>query len=457
MPVTARALKKRTGLDAPVFFTIVARLVQSAGGMAALVLVTRLLDKNEQGYYYTFGSILAIQLFFELGLTGIITQYIAHEAAHLHWKTSTELEGDAYYRSRLSSLLHFTVRWFVTVAVLMFVVLLVAGYFFFSSYHADLNIAWQTPWVVLSIGASLILLVDIFFAFLEGLGKLAVISRLRMLQQLINLGGLIVFLCSGLKLLSGGLALLLSALVMTGVLVFSSHRRTLLAIWRYPITARVAYRKEILPFQFKIATGYMSSYFISYLVNPVLFVLQGPVVAGQMGATLAVLNGIMSASLSWVSTKVAVFARLVALQNYPELDLVYKKSLLSSLIVCSFGLLVFGVLRYWLPVLYLPLDGRFLPMMAVVPLALTQLANVLGYSQGYYLRSFKKEPFFVASIVTGLLSAGSTIVCSRYLDVTGISIGFFIVNGLIGPLWATAIYLNKKKEFTHQPAYEQLT
>jgi O-antigen/teichoic acid export membrane protein len=76
---------KNLGLDKTIVLNIFSRIIQGTSGLIILYFIARHLSKEEQGYYFTFSSILAIQVFFELGLTGIITQYVAHENAHLKW------------------------------------------------------------------------------------------------------------------------------------------------------------------------------------------------------------------------------------------------------------------------------------------------------------------------------------------------------------------------------------
>jgi len=93
-----------------IFFTIIARLVQGIGGMALLFLISKFLTIEEQGYYFTFGSVVAIQIFFELGLNTIITQFAAHENAKLKWNEFNQISGDKISLSRLSSLLHLCLK-----------------------------------------------------------------------------------------------------------------------------------------------------------------------------------------------------------------------------------------------------------------------------------------------------------------------------------------------------------
>ena len=74
-----RKIASKIGMDKAILFTVMARIFQGVGGIISVLLVATCLTGVEQGFYYTFGSILAIQIFFELGLGTIITQFVAHE------------------------------------------------------------------------------------------------------------------------------------------------------------------------------------------------------------------------------------------------------------------------------------------------------------------------------------------------------------------------------------------
>ena len=77
------------GIDGAILYTIFARVIQASGGIITVFLIARFLSKEEQGFYYTFVSVLAIQIFFELGLGGILTQFVAHEMAHIQLENNT--------------------------------------------------------------------------------------------------------------------------------------------------------------------------------------------------------------------------------------------------------------------------------------------------------------------------------------------------------------------------------
>lgn len=448
MLIVLKKFYGKAGLDSSITFTILTRIVQSAGGLLTLIMIARFLDKNEQGYFYTFLSILAIRMFFEMGLTTILTQYVAHEAAHLSWSNGSILIGEEYYLSRLASIIQLSVKWFLILAVLMFLALLFGGRFFFSKFNMQLNISWQLPWLILSVSTCFILMLDLLLAVLEGLGKINEIAKLRLVQQSINLLLLGLFLFANLKLLSHGLALFGSTIITGIILLLSGNLKVINSLWREQVKWKVNYKKEILPYQLRIALGNVSNYFVFQLFNPVLFATQGPIVAGQMGATQTFLNGIGVVSMSWMSTKIALFSNLVAKRKFKQLNLSFRKSTFISVVVCFTGIIAFIILILVLKEYYPALGKRFLGIEPIILLGLTQLTNVIGTAQGFFLRSFKKDPFFVSSIVIGILTGISTLICSKYFGITGITMGCFIINGVIGIIWGTMIYRNKKFEWT---------
>ena len=68
-------------------------------------------------------SLVAVQVFFELGLTNIITQFVAHEYAYV------TVENDkSIYKSLLSSLLHFCIKWYFYLSILLFFILIIVGW-----------------------------------------------------------------------------------------------------------------------------------------------------------------------------------------------------------------------------------------------------------------------------------------------------------------------------------------
>ena len=92
----------RIGMDKSIAYSSASRIISGVAGVFTAFFVSTFLSGVEQGFYFTFGSLLALQVFFELGLTGIMTQYVAHEASHVRIKDDGLFEGDSVHVSRLA-------------------------------------------------------------------------------------------------------------------------------------------------------------------------------------------------------------------------------------------------------------------------------------------------------------------------------------------------------------------
>lgn len=445
----------KIGIDKAIAFTVLSRVIQAVGGIITLLFVAKSLTKVEQGYYYTFGSILAIQIFFELGLSNIITQFVAHENAHLVWSNKIRFSGSDESSSRLASLLRFTVKWFVVISVILFFCLLIAGYVFFSEYGKDdVDVNWYIPWVILSVTTSLSLMVSPILAFFEGLGRVKEVAKIRMTQQSAQLTFVLIFFSLGLKLFSSPLAAILSFSIVPLWILISEKKKILIFIWNKLDKWHVNYRKEIFPFQWKIALSWISGYFIFQLFNPVLFATEGAIIAGQMGMTLTVLNSIMALAFSWMTTKVPVFSRLIAQKDYTQLDILFNKTLMQSALLNALALVVlFGAiyaLRYFdIKIGSNKFGDSFLSYLPMFFMMITIFLNHFVASWATYLRCHKKEPMLMQSVTIGILCSISTFTLGNYFGVIGITLGYLALT-VMGFIWTYFIFLTKKKEWHNE-------
>ena len=115
----------------------------------------RFLTPTQQGYYSTFGSFMGLQIFFELGLSLVLMQFASHERAGLEWTPQRTLAGDPVAKARLASLLRRGLVWYGVMALLVLLVVFPAGMVFFHHYaQAGTPVAWQGPWLFLSVGVA---------------------------------------------------------------------------------------------------------------------------------------------------------------------------------------------------------------------------------------------------------------------------------------------------------------
>lgn len=435
---------EKIGIDGAILYTSLARIIQAGGGLVTIFFVAKFLTGIEQGFYYTFGSVLAIQIFFELGLNGIITQYVAHEASHLNWESDTKLIGSENHLSRLSSLLHFAVKWYLIFAGFLLVILLFTGYLFFNRYNVSGGIVeWTFPWILLSVSTTMGFIINPVFAFMEGLGKVKAIAQLRLIQQIFTTLMVWITMVLHAKLYSSGISSILGFIIVFTIFFCGKYSKLLIYIWMSLGKESVNYKNEIFPYQWKIALSWVSGYFIFQLFNPVLFATEGAVIAGQMGMTLAALNGILGLSLSWMSTKIPLYAGLIAQKNYIELDKIFNKTLNQSTLINGLLLIILFLFIYALKYLRLPLGNRFLPYFPLILMMIPIFLNQIIASWATYLRCHKQEPFLIQSITIGILTCLSTLFLGKYFGVGGMTLGYCLIT-LFGLIWGSRIFITKK-------------
>lgn len=446
-----RTIASKLGMDRAIAYSSGARIFQAFAGVISIFFIAAFLTGDEQGYFYTFGSILAIQTFFELGFTDIITQYVAHEVAHLQLQDNLIYEGEEKYRSRLTYLIHFCLKWYLVIAIAFFFVVNIVGFVFFQSYGDNSGINWEMPWLLLSFSTSIKLIQSPFTAIFNGLGRVKEMMQITFYQQLIlPVSQWVLFAC-GFKLYVVGISSMLGVIVWFIFVIRTDLKDLFVNLFRGAITERVSYFREIFPYQWKIALSWVSGYFTFQLFNPVLFATEGAVVAGQMGMTITVLNAIQGLVLSWQTTKVPYYAGWIEMKHYNQLDAVFNKTTQQVLFICAslLGIMFFGV--WFLRVTHLGFHGselgdRFLDYAPMAILFVPYLLNQLVNSWAVYLRCHKQEPYLITSIVGGVMQCLSVFILGKTFGLYGMTIGYCIVAMSLLP-WNYLIYKNKKREW----------
>lgn len=440
--------KSLIGIDQAILYTTFSRGIQSFGGMINLLLISLYLSSEEQGYYYTFGSLIAIQIFFELGLNSIIVQFVAHEVAHLNYnKNENTFVGEEYYVSRVSHILKLIKKAFLFLALIFFIVLFISGVIFFQRYGESNKIMWFYPWLLLCASTALFFFLNPFIAFFQGLGNIVEVSRLYFIQQIIVTPVILLCLVSKFGIWTLGISNLISVIAFAWFLNSGGRFDKLKYFFSNKTIFQVDYFKEIFPFQWKIAVSWISGYFIFQIFNPVLFVFEGAEVAGKMGITLVALNGVSAISMSWLSTKVQLFSTLVSRKNFKELDLVFSNTFKNQIIVTVVLLIAFNFILYLLGYYNFELANRFLELKYTMLLSIITAVNQIINLWATYLRCHKEEPFLINSIVGGILCLISTLTFGYHFGVRGIIYGYLGLTVLVGLPWANYVYYSKKVEW----------
>lgn len=439
---------KKIGMDGAIAYSSGSRIFQAFAGVFTVVFIAAFLSKEEQGYYYTFNSLLAIQTFFELGFTTIITQFVAHEVSYLKID-SNSIQGDDYYCSRIGDLLRFSMKWYSIAAIIFLCVVIFVGLFFF--YNSNDSISWRGPWIIICIATAIKLFQSPITAILIGVGKVKEMNKILFYQQIVTPIIMWTLLATNCKLYVLGISSFISIAVWFYFILKKDVRELLGGIYDYKVSHKISYVNEIMPYQWRMALSSISGYFIFYFLTPIIFKYQGAVIAGQVGMTISIVSAIQSLSLSWQNTKIPIYSGLIEQKRYKELDNIFNKTVRQMSLIClTIMVAAFFVLtgiKFW----GISLNGdylcnRFLTGWSLLFMFAAHYIDQFVFSWATYLRCHMKEPFLLLSIVSGILCLVGLLLTSKYSNVFYITLSYLLVKFISIP-WGYSIYNSKKKEW----------
>lgn len=405
-----------------------------AGGLSA-VLVARRLTAVEQGVFFTFGSLTALQVVAELGLTTVLIQFTAHEMARLRWTgrqgrlgMAGELVGDAAGGARVRGLVRFALRWYAAAAALLAVALVPAGLAFLGS-RAEIGDVrgWAGAWAVLVGATAVTLAASPVIAMMEGSGRVADVARVRLGQEVLAYGAFAVAVAAGAGVAS--LAVLQGVRAVVEVVAAWIAYRALAGAGA---VTPPAWRAQLWPMQWRIAVSWVSGYFVFQLFNPIAYTTLGSAAAGRLGLGIAMVNAVTTVSMSLVNARVPSFGPAIARRDFARLNALFARTAwaATALAVAGMTALVAGVVllgRLWPAV-----GARVLAVGPLSALALAGVVNVAIFAIAAYVRAFKEEPMLVTSVVGAVLTPPALVLGARLGGLGGMTSAYLALDATLG-------------------------
>lgn len=433
MSVLIKRILRFLGFDRAVTFGILARVWSLFSGPITIMIVACGFSPEQQGFYYTFSSLLALQTFFDLGLMFVIAQFASHEFVKLSWGDDGALNGDPVALERFTDLLCKTTLWFGAAAALMVLALVPAGLLFFGEKGA-VSFSWRLPWILAVVGTALNLFVMPFFALIMGSGDVVTVNKRELVAAVAS-----SFLCWAVIGFHGGLyaafAVNLGALFISwGYLLSRRPMFIKLAIkgWSrgvktgYKISGGLSWWSEIWPMQWRMAVSSGAAYFMFQLFNPVLFHFHGAAAAGRMGMTLTAANALLAGSMTVLNARTPEFGKLVAIRDWSGLDVLFLRVTKHALALALFGACA-GFAVIWQLQAHFAIGGRFIPAGDAALLFGAIVIQTAAGAFANYLRAHKQEPLMGMTIVASVLQGAGTWFLGKHFGARGVCVAFLSV------------------------------
>ncbi|HSF19548.1 MAG TPA: hypothetical protein VLK65_28755 [Vicinamibacteria bacterium] len=390
-------------------YAVLNRLWGSLSGLATLALVGVVFSPEEQGFYYTFLSLLTFQTLVDLGFGGVVQQLASHE-----WAKPPS-------QSRLASLVRIALRWYVASGMVVGVGLGLSGSIYFRRFAPDTSIAWEGIWWLSCVLTGARFVTTPIFSVLEGVNRVDEVYAVRLAQAVSDRIAAIIAILGG-----GGLAAIpiaqavslatgLAGLGRQGIGFVRDHLKT--------VSARISWRQEVWPLQWRFAVSSAGGYVLFSLFTPVLFASHGAEVAGRMGMTLGVATALTSTAFSFVATRVPRLAVFAARHEYQAMDEEFRRAATRSMVFSTLGAVSFCGAIWTLS----PVAERFLPLHESAILLAASVLQQIRLAMGSYLRAHKKEPFTALYVAEGVLALGVLAPLGAHFGSMGMVLAFLAI------------------------------
>lgn len=432
--VTAAAQRRRAlanllrlvGPDRALAYNFASKAISAILQPVSLFCIAAYLSSAEQGYYYTFYSILSANILLELGLGVVITHFAANEFGHLAWSAGNKIEGDPKAVERLLSLARQSFLWYSVISATAMAALIPLGLIFLRSGSPSGEVVFTAPWVLLILGSGFALMTVPIVALLNGCGKIAQLQALRIVQNLAGALGLIGGLLMGAKLYAPAISQVLQVgcLLFWFAWTFRAFVGQCVAHRRQGRPEAISWRREVLPMQSRVAANWLAAYSSNHILTPVLFALRGSGEAGLLGMTRSLAEIPWNAGLPWLTTRSPRYGALATQKRYEELDKLARKSTLQTLLISSAVTVAIVVAVMISGDHGISTERRILSVWALSALCLANIAGLLNVSLAEYVRAHKVEPFVKMNLVQAGVIAILCVPVGKAAGAEGIAFLF---------------------------------
>ncbi|MCF7203582.1 hypothetical protein [Pseudomonas oligotrophica] len=378
--------------------------IKSLAGPITFILIAKSFTELEQGLFFAFLSIGALQLIFEAGMTTSFVQHIASERRRSY-------ESELYY-----GLLKGCVIWCSVSAIFFYLTSVAFAFYVFSGFSIQL---WLLPLNVFALALSLNMFSLFIYVVQEGSGDILFVYKTRLWGAVVSLAllWLSLFFEAGLYSLAAAQIGYLIPLFIQGKtwrcmahIFTSSEANVRLAMY------------GLASFQFRLTAVWVSGYL--YWNSPVLLIFKfvDPVYAGKFGLTFSLMNAINQIGQGWLTTQRVRIGTMIADRKFKIARKLFDDVSKFSLLIVISGLLCAVLMSAILSEQFFfprALNTISFFVMGIYFALLCRISNLATYT-----RCYKEEPLFKLFLIMNIV-----VPAALYLSglLNSIEIGLIFV------------------------------
>ena len=413
--------KKRVTTSLDVLSTALYFFVLLSTGAITNILIVFFLDATQQGYWYSFASLLTLAGFAELGAGQVLTRLTAVECGQ------KAIDGERAQK-RIRALFRIA----LALSFLAPLVAIMIG-FTFGLWWLTLSTSrgeWLPAWILAVLAAASQLGVSFINSYGEGLLEVAKVNFGRSFSQFISFLVLIVSLYEGLGLYSLALSRFAFTFAALSYLAWNFWKRFLSErLWQASNHA-LSWRLEFWPLQWRYALTWLTGVVFNFSLVPIVLRYDSVEAAGKLGLSISLGKMITALAYSWIVSRRALLSSLVGAENYSLFKVQIRKIIRNCLLTySSIGGTAVAVM-FINPAILEKITSRMLSPSDFTILILGGFASLVIVYTSEIVRAFQKEPFAKISWTHAIVTLVAAFPATMYFGVTGAVVNWALFNAI---------------------------
>lgn len=428
---------------AAAIYGMIGRLWLVLTGPVTILFLAIYFSPDAQGYFLTFITLAAARTVAELGFGQVIIVKVAQ------FYSASSNPADAV-PPQVAGFIRFAAKWFAGAGFSVGMLLCLAGTALLGAGSGLPTAEWLPPWLTFSWLVGIDVALSGLLYPLEGIGQVRSAHFCRMVRSFVN--SLVLWLCIllGLQLWSISIALVCS-LAWTASFILSKGKRVVAALGSDTAVAKIDWRSEVLPAQWRVALSSLAEYLSFYTVVPLMYVMHGAVIAGQLGVTWQLAIAVSSVAGAIVVARFPEFSRLAGARSIRKLDALLVSTFLTSMGVCLLGALGVSLSVLLIQRLGLQIGTRLLPVDQVVILMFGALIWQSNLTIVSYLRAHGGDPYLPASLSGAVLLFVANVTLGQWFGPEGLLWGYIITGACFMVPFGFYLLLRKRRTCGYPP------
>lgn len=419
-------LFKLINLDEKVLIFLSSKFFSYISYPITLGLIIKFLTLEQQGYYYTFFTLLSLSMFLELGLGVILTNFSSHEFSKLKWHNNL-LIGDEAALKRSLLLIKKTIQWFSAIALIFFILMFFVGKYFFSDSN---SIYYLNAWTIFIAIFSPGLIFSPLLSILQGFGKVKEVQTLIFIQVFFSIIAFWIGLINDFNIYALVFQFAVQNII-SFIYIFYKYNKLIF----YSLLENnklFSWKNEILPLQLKTGFTWLVSYLGINLLVPFSFKIFGPEAAGQIGMSFRIAEIVSVVCLAWTNTRVPLMGKMIASNERSKFYNFFSKTL-NSILVIGFLLtiaifILFNLLDYFSFNIFLQ---RILSLQSIMIIAFGYYMFAISNYLAMTIRSFKDEKMILPNVIALFIYSIAIYLSFLSTDYKYLILSFLFVNSLV--------------------------